>query len=47
MIVQNLESDIFRDVHENASRFLLYNENGRDGEKARQTVLWSLAAIKL
>jgi hypothetical protein len=31
--VQNSESDIFRDVHENASHSLQYNESGHDGEK--------------
>jgi len=31
--VQNLESDIFRDVYENASHSLKYNESGHDGEK--------------
>jgi hypothetical protein len=43
MIAQNLELDIFRDVHENAFHFLRYNGNGDDGENIRQTVLWSLA----
>ena len=47
MIVQNLGLGISHGIYENAFHFLQCNGNGRDGEKVRQTILWSLAVIKL
>ncbi|MFP4026095.1 MAG: hypothetical protein ACLFVR_16360 [Thiohalospira sp.] len=47
MTIQSLVSGIFHGIYENAFRFLQCNENGHDGEKFHQTILWSLAVIKL
>jgi hypothetical protein len=38
MTIQNLELGIFHGIYENAFRSLQCNENGRDDEKARQTI---------
>jgi hypothetical protein len=38
MIVQSLVWDIFCETYGNAFRLLPNNENGHDGEKARQAI---------
>ncbi|MGQ1947712.1 hypothetical protein ACT3CD_11500 [Geofilum sp. OHC36d9] len=47
MKVQSMVLDIFHDVHEYASRFLLHNENGHGSGKYYHSILLSLGAIEL